>query len=795
MSLDEYLGEVDRSLRGALSPEERDELLKELRGHVEDGLDACGDGDAGVDDLVAGLGESQAVATLERDYSTPRPERILLLASTEGERWPLLYGLGLSVWLTVIALVAGLAAMPLLKAAGNVIWDYPRFEEMNIARLPAMGILYLKTLTVPVYYATATVVAAVLLLSLIGVLSTKYRLGHAGQALHISLVVLEVYLIAAVCYTEFQGSSFFYVDDSPWLEFLYRWLSLGDLMAFGIIACVGFLVILADSYVISSAMRPVTRVFTCALMALLAFGSFHQLISFATQHFRIDSPMSVLASVHLLVSTPIVLLGLVIVVVLPEAFRAVERRARDGFGLAVVGGVAGLALLAGLVLSASASRSPLPKELANLPAVSHWSPPTDKRAFLMFYSDGRVECSARGVNRYSERSLRETCALPASALKLPAGWATPDVNFALWLAVEGGYAPDLSLLARNIISVNPDIWPRFIAQPIMSCDWIYLDPSESSDVARVIENSMCASPTTFSFLSEVYLWQGDYPRSRRYLEQAEAGLSRSLEQFGDSAAPPPYLMRSLEAKRIALADAPTEARVTVHDVRVVARLDGKPLAGLSVGLSPEMRSVRSYLNHVKNPVLYGSFNTRYVDTAANGVVEMNGVVSGPTAVVVTLSTETMSAVPGNYAIIVRSSNLDRKTGLPAAVTIDVVPAMPRDLLQAETSLAAWMGSDGRAGTLRWSPLKGATSYRVLCSGKSVGRTAETWLDLPKAHVRYLPIYTVLAYDSEGRLIGSDLSLNRLARLGYRLHDPAGHDWRPIAPQDAGSPGLSTLAMR
>lgn len=68
-----------------MSPEQRQDLLRELLSHYEERIEEASDeGRTSGGDVIAKLGEASQVATLDRRLNPARPQRFLLLAGAEG---------------------------------------------------------------------------------------------------------------------------------------------------------------------------------------------------------------------------------------------------------------------------------------------------------------------------------------------------------------------------------------------------------------------------------------------------------------------------------------------------------------------------------------------------------------------------------------------------------------------------------------------------------------------------------------------------------------------------------------
>lgn len=80
---------------------------------------------------------------------------------------------------------------------------------------------------------------------------------------------------------------------------------------------------------------------------------------------------------------------------------------------------------------------------------------------------------------------------------------------------------------------------------------------------------------------------------------------------------------------------------------------------------------------------------------------------------------------------------------------------------------------GDMGALTWSPVEGASSYRILSRGKLIGTTVGTSFRLSRARDSKPPEYAVVALDSTGCMVGSDVSLDAVAHKALNHHAPSG----------------------
>jgi len=703
--------------------------------------------------------------------------RLLMLSGPEGERRPILYGVALSIWLIVAAAVAGLAFMPLLRSSNTTIWDFPDPFQLNLAKIPALAFGYLKASYAPSVFIPVAVVAVALVGALLLLLTAKYGLTRGKRAMHFLVVFVEVVIIAAFCYSQFARSDFYIALRSP---FIIRLTSMewDESLLLANIVALGWLLVLADSYIVASRMRVLARASSSLVLAVAAFYFIPVAVPRVAANFRVDSPLATLTTIHLLVATPIVLLVLMAVALVPEVLRFVERRTRSAAGMIVAFAAAGGMLIIAPILSSASTGQHLNPLLAKLNASPFYTTrATDTRVYAVFYNDGRIDSAARTVNSDIEKTVAEAAALGPADAKLPVAWEKePALNpYRLSGHIYNGV--DITPLFKNIMRANPGMVFSYFGLPQID-GWAYLDTGETADVAALAESAPMAPPETDLWLAQVYYWQGDYPMAKLAFARAEKRNAATESAFASRAEMPVYVQRRID-RGVAggLAKAPADADVVKHDVKFIARLDGKPLAGLSVGISADVLMFGVSEVNGRKYRSYASYLTRYIKTDANGGAQMNGVVSGPCAVAVTLSTDAMGFIPGDRALVVNATNLDRRTSAPATVTIDFAPSIART--QEPPNFTTLQRTAPTSVPLAWKPVAGAAKYRIAGESKVLGETPEPRYNMPIGADLVAPQYAIVALTADGRMIGSDLSLDRLARGATPTGKPTGHSWRRL----------------
>lgn len=703
--------------------------------------------------------------------------RLLMLSGPEGDRRPVLYGVALSIWLIVVSAVAGLAFMPLLRSNITTIWDFPDPFQLNVAKIPALAFGYLKASYAPSVFVPVALAAVALIGVFLVLLTRKYGLTRGKRAMHFLVVFVEVIIIAAFCHSQFARSEFYIALRSPFVFKLSN-LEWDSALLLANVVVLGWLLVLADSYIVAPRMRVLPRAISSLVLAIAAFYFIPLSVPRIAANFRVDSPLATLATIHLLVATPIVLLIVMAVALAPEILRFVERRTRSAAGMIVAFAAAAVILMIAPILSSASTGRPLNPLLAKLNASPFdTTRATDTRVYAVFYNDGRVGRTAHTVNSDIEKTVALAAALSPSDAKLPAAWKKEYTLNPYRLSGHIQCGVDIAPLFKNIVRANPGMVFSYFGLPDID-GWAYLDTDETADVARLAESAPMSPPETDLWLAQVYYWQGDFPKAKQALVHGEERYVATSREFGSRAEMPVYVKKRVgRGMAGGLDKAPARADVVKHDVSFIARLDGRPLAGLSVGISADVLMFgvselngRKYRSHA-------SYLTRYIKTGANGRAQMKGVVSGPCAVAVTLSTDAMGFIPGDRALVVNATNLDRRTSAPAVVTIDFAPSIART--QEPPTFTTLQRTAPASVTLAWKPVAGAAKYRIVGSGKVLAETSEPRYNMPIGADLTAPQYAIVALDADGRMIGSDLSLDRLAGLAGQASKHSAHNWHRL----------------